>query len=152
MNLICTRHLTLTQVPCAFREQATHSNVPIISRMYEESLMREAFHNEQQCASGHMCECMFINKQTPFIGVAFTYPNEPPGTTPSFCVLCHRKITQKMFYDILLTGANPKMLIQKHGNIFNCPGEYARECMLIPPQGFPMHCMPIPIMSHQRNK
>jgi len=31
-------------------------------------------------------------------------------------------------------------------------GEYARECMLVCPPHAPLHCMPLPIMSHQRNK
>ena len=142
---------TLLESPIC-RNEVAGANVPIISRLYEESMMREPFHDEPKCASGHMCECMFINKHMPFVGVAFTHPHATPGSTPTFCVLCHRKITQKFFYDILLTGSNPNTLVQKHGNVFNVPGEYARECMLIPPPGFPMQCMPVPIMSHQRNK
>ena len=51
---------------------------------------------------------------------------------------------------------NPKAqvhgVIQRHGNICGVPGEYARECMLICPPTGPLHCMPLPIMSHQRNK
>lgn len=71
---------------------------------------------------------------------------------PQFCVLCSRKVTQKLFYDILFTGAEVNGVIQRYGNLCNIPGEYARECMLICPRSAPVHCMPLPIMSHQRNK
>ncbi len=43
-------------------------------------------------------------------------------------------------------------MIQRHGNICGVKGEYARECMLICPPSGPLHCMPLPVMSHQRNK
>lgn len=61
-------------------------------------------------------------------------------------------MTQKLFYDILFTGADVNGVIQRFGNLCNTPGEYARECMLICPRNAPAHCMPLPIMSHQRNK
>ena len=43
-------------------------------------------------------------------------------------------------------------VIQRYGNVCNVPGEYARQCMLICPPTAPLQCMPVPIMSHQRNK
>jgi hypothetical protein len=128
------------------------SNVVVVSRVYEESLMRETLEGEQQCASGALCECLKINPNIPFIGTEFLLPGESKKSTPNFCVLCARKITQKLFYDVLFTGKEPPGLIQRHGNICNTPGEYALECMLVCPVNQPLHCMPVPIMSHQRNK
>lgn len=49
-------------------------------------------------------------------------------------------------------GKAPKGIIQRYGNIFGQPGEYASECMLICPPGIGLHAMPLPIMSHQRNR
>ncbi len=37
-------------------------------------------------------------------------------------------------------------------NTTHWAGEYARECMLVCPPHAPLHCMPLPVMSHQRNK
>ncbi len=68
------------------------------------------------------------------------------------CVLCCRKTTQKLFYDICYTGKRVQGVIQRFGNLCNQPGEYARECMLICPPSAQWQCMPLPIMSHQRNR
>ena len=69
------------------------------------------------------------------------------------CVLCCRKTTQKLFFDMCYTGRRIKGLIQKYGNLCNQPGEYAKECMLIcPPFAQAWQCMPYPAMSHQRNR
>ena len=40
----------------------------------------------------------------------------------------------------------------RYGNIFGEAREYAKECMLICPVSLPLACLPIPVMSHQRNK
>ena len=41
---------------------------------------------------------------------------------------------------------------RRYGNIFGQPGEYASECMLVCPSKDHLPCMPLPCMSHQRNK
>lgn len=138
------------------REQYPHLEVPVITRAYEEAFLREPMphSSERQCASGDLCECMFVDPCVPFVGVEFTLPSESVSRpeTPQFCVLCSRKVTQKLFYDILFAGKEVRGVIQRYGNLCNVPGEYARECMLICPPHAPLHCMPLPIMSHQRNK
>jgi hypothetical protein len=40
----------------------------------------------------------------------------------------------------------------RYGNIFNQDGEYSAECMLVCPPEIGLQCMPLPIMSHQRNR
>jgi len=126
--------------------------VPIVSRVYEESYLREPFHGERACASGALCECNFIDKSMPFVGVEFVPYGVKRDSNPSFCVLCSRKITQKLFYDVMLSGRRVEGTIQRYGNIVNVPGEYARECALICPAQGAFQCLPVPIVSHQRNK
>ena len=129
-------------------------NLPIITKAYEESYMREAGPSEKQCAMGPKCECMFIDHNAPFTAVQFDLPNEHAGTdtSPKLCVLCSRKTTQKLFYDACYSGKRVQGLIQRYGNLCNQSGEYARDCMLICPPSAPWHCLPLPIMSHQRNR
>lgn len=129
-------------------------NVPLIAKAYEESFMREPQSTELACASGPLCECMFIDKTAPFIATEFLLPGEASGEKPQLCVLCTRKVTQKLFYDILLNESLgfPHTLIQRYGNLCGVPGEYARECMLICPPDRALECMPQPSMSHQRNR
>jgi hypothetical protein len=127
--------------------------LPIITKAYEESFMREACPGERQCAMGIKCECMFIDANAPFIAVEFDLPSDEANQhTPKLCVLCSRKTTQKLFYDACYSGTRIQGLIQRYGNLCNQPGEYARECMLICPPSAQWHCLPIPIMSHQRNR
>ena len=45
-----------------------------------------------------------------------------------------------------------RAVIQAYGNVCNAPGEYARECMLVCPANSFVENMPLPIMSHQRNR
>ena len=99
---------------------------------------------------GDLCECRLIDRQCPFPGVEFRLPDDPP--TPQLCVLCSRKATQKMFYDMCYAGVAPKGVIQRFGNIFGQPGEYSTELMLSCPQGVSLSAMPLPIMSHQRSR
>ena len=182
-------------------------NLPIITKAYEESFMRETCPGERQCAMGAKCECMFIDPNAPFIGVEFNLPSDDvkslvhkPGSRTSesktsesktsesktsesktsesknseskmeskldskgesrieskveskLCVLCSRKTTQKLFYDACYSGTRIQGLIQRYGNLCNQPGEYARDCMLICPPSAQWHCLPLPIMSHQRNR
>lgn len=130
-----------------FEEPVT---LPVISKVYEESFMRQPRHDENACVFGALCECNFIDQCAPFTAVEFRLFNDPP--TPQMCVLCSRKTTQKMFYDMCHVNKVPHGVIQRYGNIFGEPGEYASECMLVCPQGVNLHHMPLPIMSHERNK
>jgi hypothetical protein len=123
----------------------------VITKSFEEGFMRQPHQNETACVMGSMCECQFIDSCAPFTAVEFRMPEDPPAEA-QMCVLCSRRTTQKMFYDMCYAGKAPKCVIQRYGNIFGQPGEYSVECMLACPQGFDLHCMPLPIMSHQRNK
>ena len=135
---------TTTQIPKA--------RIPIISRKYEESFMRECKNdNEKSCVFQAQCECMKIDPLNAFVGVQFSLPSLQPQEH-GMCVLCMRKSTHIMFYNILQEGYNVKTVIQKYGNICNQPGEYHPSAMLICPPNGPVHCMPIPIVAHQRNR
>lgn len=125
-------------------------NLPLITKAYEESFMREPGAGERECAMGQKCECMFIDANAPFVGVEFNFSLE--DTPPQMCVLCSRKTTQKLFYDACHSGRRVHGVIQRYGNLCNQPGEYARECMLICPPSAQWNCLPLPIMSHQRNR
>ena len=125
-------------------------DVPILSRSYEESFMRQAMTGEKNCIMGDQCECMHIDRGSPFIGVEFRLPNDPDTT--QMCLLCSRATTQKCFYDMCFLGKQMKGIIQRFGNIFGQPGEYSVECMLMCPRNIPLISMPVPCMSHQRNK
>lgn len=125
-------------------------DVPILTKCYEESFMRQATQGEKGCVMGDLCECMFIDKSAPFVGVELRLPDDPP--TAQMCVLCSRKTTQKMFYDMTFTGKPTHAIIQRYGNIFGQPNEYSVECMLICTKAMGFACMPVPCMSHQRNR
>ncbi len=129
-------------------------DIPYVTRAYEEAYMREPMHaNERPCARGkEHCECMFIDKQQPFVGVEFLLPGEASPRTPHLCVLCCRSTTQQLYYDIMFDNMEFSGCIQRYGNIHSEPGEYAKEAMLIAVQTAPMHIMPLPIVSHQRNR
>lgn len=159
-------------------------DVPLVTKAYEESFMREPGPGEQPCAMGELCECMFIDRNAPFVGVQFELPNGGSSgasgvgkgaegasgdgnkggrskqggasgraqDTPKMCVLCYRKTTQKLFYDVCYSGKKVQGVIQHYGNLCNQPGEYARSCMLICQPSAQWQCMPLPMMSHQRNR
>jgi hypothetical protein len=80
--------------------------LPIITKVYEESFMRQPAAGERACAMGEQCECRFVDRQAPFTAVEFRLPNDPEFRLPSdpdgpqLCVLCSRRATQKMFYDM----------------------------------------------------
>jgi len=127
--------------------------VPIVTRAYEESFMREPYNfNENQCVNGDLCECMFIDKRKQFIGVEFLLPHESKEDVPRPCVLCCRQMTQKFYFDIIYDGKTFNFPIQRYGNIFNQENEYATEVMLSCPSNGPLHIFPCPVMSHQRNR
>lgn len=128
-------------------------SIPYVTRVYEEMYMREPIQaDERPCAMGEQCECMFIDRANQFTGVEFLVPGEEQGPTPQPCVLCSRALTQQLFYDIVFDNASFASLIQRYGNVHSVPNEYAREAMLICPPNGPIHAMPLPIMSHQRNR
>lgn len=131
-------------------DAAQAPDVPILSRAYEESFMRQPLPGERQCAMGELCECMFIDRACPFVGVELRLPGDPEGA--QMCVLCSRCTTQKCFYDMCYLGHPVAGTIQRYGSIHGQPGEYAVECMLIPPRTLGAVCMPVPTVSHQRNR
>ena len=127
-------------------------DVPIITRVYEERFMRESMSSgEKDCLMGEACECMMIDATRPFIATQFVIPNIS-NEHQGMCVLCLRKTTQLLYYKTIYNGVNVNTLIQKYGNICNQPGEYHPSVMLICPANGPVHTMPVPIMSHQRNR
>jgi hypothetical protein len=128
----------------------TVPDVPILGRAYEESFMRQAMAGERQCVMGDMCECMHIDKNAPFVGVELRLQGDPDQQ--QMCVLCSRSTTQKCFYDMCFLGRPIKGVIQRYGGIFGQPGEYASECMLVCPRTMSLASMPVPAMSHQRNR
>ena len=134
------------------RDECAAPEVPVITRAYEEAFLREPLPGERPCVAGELCECMCIDPCSPFVATEFLLPGEPQPADPQFCVLCSRKLTQKLFYDVVLSGKDVHGLIQRYGNLCNIPGEYARECVLVCPPHAPLRCMPLPIMSHQRSK
>ena len=95
---------------------------------------------------------MFIDKQQPFVAVEFLVPGEERVEVPQMCVVCSRANTQQLFSDIIFDGTCQTGLIQRYGNLHDVSGEYARNVMLVCPPNGPMHCMPLPIVSHQRNR
>jgi hypothetical protein len=109
------------------REHYPHPDVPVVSRAYEEAYLREPMPNsgERPCVAGDLCECNFIDPCMPFVGVEFTLPSEAitRPEIPQFCVLCSRKVTRKLFYDVLFTGKEVHGVIQRYGNICSVPGE-----------------------------
>jgi hypothetical protein len=130
-----------------------NSNIPYATRAYEESFMREVQNaGERECARGPQCECMFIDRQHAFVGVEFLLPSEQRPPTPHLCVLCCRAITQQLYYDVMFDKAEFQGVIQRFGNIHSEPGEYALDAMLIAAPTAPVHVMPLPIVSHQRNR
>ena len=130
-----------------------YMQVPVVSRMYEEQFMRETLNSsERQCVMGRDCECNFIDKSNPFVGMEFLLPGEERPANVQMCVLCHRRFVQAMFHDIVFAGKQFMGIIQRYGNICGQDGEYAKEVALICPPNGPTECMPLPSISHQRNK
>ena len=43
-------------------------------------------------------ESRFIDRNAPFVGVEFRLPGDPEAA--QLCVLCSRRLTQKLFYDM----------------------------------------------------
>jgi len=132
--------------------QPAKKSVPIVTRKYEESFMRECKNdNEHACIFQGQCECMKIDPLNAFVGVQFSLP-DIQAQEHGMCVLCMRKSTHIMFYNLLQEGYSVKTVIQRYGNICNQAGEYHPSAMLICPPNGPVHCMPMPIVAHQRNR
>jgi hypothetical protein len=128
------------------------ASVPIVSRKYEETFMRECMNSsEKSCIFKGQCECMKIDVDNAFVGVQFELPTMQSARN-GMCVLCLRKSTHVLFYNILKQGHTSQALIQKYGNICNEPGEYHPSAMLICPPNGPVHSLPMPIVAHQRNR
>lgn len=127
-------------------------NLPVISRVYEEQYMRECINDkEQKCVMNKNCECMLLDRSQPFVGVQFPLPGISAENN-NMCLLCLRKTTQMLFYQAVHCGFKINGVIQKYGNICSEPGEYDKSVMLICPPHGPMTCLPLPIVSHQRNR
>ena len=82
--------------------------IPVVTKAYEESYMRQPmFDYERPCVMGALCECNFLSEG--FTAVEFLLPSEAATMTPAserqMCVLCHRKLVQKLFYDIVYAGS-----------------------------------------------
>jgi hypothetical protein len=133
-------------------------SVPVVTRAYEESFMREPIYpHERKCVCGDNCEFNFIDPQMPFTGVEFTLNKDVEGdgqveTIPQMCVLCSRRLTQELFYNMVYNGQRFRGVIQRYGNLCQQPGEYAREALLICPQNGFTHNMPLPIVAHHRHR
>jgi hypothetical protein len=128
------------------------ASVPIVCRKYEESFMRECMNSsEKSCIFKGQCECMKIDVDNAFVGVQFELPTMQNARN-GMCVLCLRKSTHVLFYNILKQGHSTQNVIQKYGNICNEPGEYHPSAMLICPPNGPVHSLPMPIVAHQRNR
>jgi hypothetical protein len=124
-------------------------SLPLVTRAYEESFMRECHLPEDTpCAMGEFCECQPVGS---FCGVAFILPTVS-ASNPRVCVLCIRKTTQLLFYRVVTGGMHSSQMIQFYGNIAGLPGEYHESAMLVVPPSGPVHCMPLPVVAHQRNR
>jgi hypothetical protein len=128
--------------------------VPVVTKAFEESFMRECiYQNERKCVMGNECECRFVDKDNQFTGVEFLVPGQSVSEcTPQMCVLCSRKHTQKMYYDMLF---RPPVMhigtIQRYGVLCSVEGEYSVDYALIMPPHGPVQCMPYPNPVHSRN-
>lgn len=134
--------------------QVSHKNfqIPIISKQYESRFMRECISSsEKKCSMMEQCECMFIDKNKSFIGTRFLIPGIPDNDL-NMCVICLRKTTQLLYYKSIFHGYDIQRVIQKYGNICNEENEYHPSAMLACNPDGPIHCMPLPIVAHQRNR
>lgn len=130
------------------------SQIPVYTKKYEESYLRECMYPlERKCVMGCECECNFIDKDNPFVGVEFLVAGQTvDNCVPQMCVLCSRKYTQKLYYDVIYKAHNQVLgCIQRYGVISNCAGEYHNDFVLIMPPNGSIHAMPFPSVVHTRN-
>ena len=158
-NIWITLEITLDTLPMDIMLKKNSSisavnlrTIPIITKAQEEKYMRECIYPEDKpCCMQEACECNFIDHGQPFIGVAFVEPQINMVYT-GMCILCIRKTMQLMYYRIVAGGLQAHNPLQIYGNLCEIPDEYHESVMLkIPPDG-PVHCMPYPIVAHQRNR
>lgn len=129
-------------------------NIPIVSKKHEESFLRECIHKtERRCVMGHECECRNIDKDNQFVGVEFLVMGQTTNNcTPQMCVLCSRKYTQKLYYDLIFRPRFGNVgFIQRYGVINGLEGEYSNDYVLIMPPNGPVQSMPFPSVVHCRN-
>ncbi len=131
--------------------EAMPANVPVVSKAYEEAFLRECIGpNERPCVMGAECEGHHLNKAHRFTLTEFLMPGQE-RTEPQMCVLCCRKHTQKLFYDLLYSPPGTHIgIIQRYGVVVGVPGEYASSATLIVPATGLMHAMPFPSVAHCR--
>jgi hypothetical protein len=129
-------------------------DVPIIAKKFEENFMRECIlQSERKCVMGQECECRFVDRDNPFVGAEFLVGAQTiTNCGPQMCVLCSRKYTQKLYYDMLF---RPPMshfgVIQRYGVLSGVDGEYSPDFTLVMPPSGPVHVMPYPSPVHSRN-
>lgn len=129
-------------------------DIPIISKKIEENFMREPIlPGERKCVLGNECECRFLDKENAFTGVEFLLGTQTVNNCePQMCVLCSRKNTQRLFYDMIF---KPPMnffgVIQRYGVLTDVPKEYNSAFTLIMPPNGPVAAMPYPSPVHCRN-
>jgi hypothetical protein len=127
------------------------ADVPIVTKAYEESYMREPLHaDEEPCVCGEQCEARFIDPDQPFVATQFVL-GRGAGDAPAMCVLCTRRVTQELFYDLVYGGKEMTGLIQRYGVVCG-PNEYAKEALLLCPPNGPVHNHPLPSVAHHRHK
>ena len=80
-----------------------------------------------------------IDHDNKFVGVQFLLSSMQVSN--GMCILCLRKSTHLVFYNILREGNHVNHVIQKYGNICNAPGEYHSSAMFICPPHGPVHSM-----------
>jgi hypothetical protein len=146
------RNLMKQTFGCDTTTSAT-THIPTIARAFEESYMREPLPTEKECARGMRCECRFIDPENPFTAVEFLTLEEManPPEENQLCVICSRKETQFLYYDMVYNHVVYNSVIQRYGNMSG-QNEYASECLLRCNKSSDLSCMPKAIMSHQRNR
>ena len=127
------------------------AEVPVISRQYEESYMREPMSSERPCIMNVACEGQHICSTNPFTLVEFLLPHQDKSVDRQMCVLCSRKLAKQLYYDMMYDGHRYNGVIQRYGNFCDQPGEYAKEAMLICPARGPVHNMPYPVVNYHRS-
>ena len=145
-------NISFVKMISGLQKNTAVKSIPVVSRNYEEKFMRESISSsEKSCIMGKACEGMFLDSRLPFVGTQFVLPNTYKQER-GMCIFCLRKTTQLLFYKTIYHGYDIKCVIQKYGNICNQPGEYSAESMLVCHPNGPVHCMPLPIVAHQRNR
>lgn len=129
-------------------------DIPVLTRKTEESFMRECvMHGERKCVMGDQCECMFIDRENPFVCVELLVGMQTiSNCSQQMCVFCSRKYTQKLYYDMIFQAPlNPVGVIQRYGVMKSVESEYNPKYTLVMPPNGPLHLMPYPSPVHCRS-